>query len=163
MVENEDAELGSEPNTTGGASNPETPNSATGAKAITNYLPPEARTPENTGHAVKRKTLAIIIRDRAVLYAAYMPFLKSGGLFIPTKKPFVMGEECILSISLLDDTTKYVTRAKVVWITPPGSQGNKAGGVGAEFAEDAHGTKLRTRIEEVLGASLQSSNATHTM
>ncbi len=111
----------------------------------------------------KRKTLSIGIRDRAVLYAAYMSFLKYGGLFIPTKKSFTMSEQCILIITLPNDTEKYTVNGKVVWITPPGAQDNKAGGIGIEFADDRDGDKLRRRIEEILGPLLQSNNITHTM
>jgi type IV pilus assembly protein PilZ len=112
---------------------------------------------------VKHKTLSIIIRDRAVLFAAYMPFLKSGGLFIPTKKMFSMGESCTLIITLLGEEDKFTVNGKVVWITPPGSPSNKAGGIGVEFAEDLEGERLKRRIEEILGPLLRSTNATHTM
>lgn len=111
----------------------------------------------------KHKTLSIIIRDRAVLFAAYMPFLKSGGLFIPTKKMFSMAESCTLVISLLGAEDKFTVNGKVVWITPPGSPSNKAGGIGVEFADDLDGERLKRRIEEILGPLLRSTNATHTM
>ncbi len=111
----------------------------------------------------KRKTLSIIIRDRIVLFAAYMPFLKNGGLFIPTKKSFAMTEACNLAVTLLNEEEKYITFGRVVWITPAGSPGNKAGGIGIEFAEDKQGERLRRRIEEILGPLLQSTNGTHTM
>ncbi len=111
----------------------------------------------------KHKTLSIIIRDRAVLFAAYMPFLKSGGLFIPTKKMFSMAESCTLIITLLSDSDKFTVNGKVVWITPPGSPNNKAGGIGVEFSEDIQGESLKRRIEEILGPLLRSTNATHTM
>jgi type IV pilus assembly protein PilZ len=111
----------------------------------------------------KHKTLSIIIRDRAVLFAAYMPFLKSGGLFIPTKKMFSMTESCTLIITLLGEEDKFTVNGKVVWITPPGSPSNKAGGIGVEFAEDLEGERLKRRIEEILGPLLRSTNATHTM
>jgi type IV pilus assembly protein PilZ len=32
----------------------------------------------------KQGILSLTIKDRTVLYAAYMPFLRNGGLFIPT-------------------------------------------------------------------------------
>lgn len=112
---------------------------------------------------VKKKVLSITIRDKTVLYAAYMSFLKHGGLFIPTKKFFAMGEEISLLISLIDSENKFNVNCKVVWITPPDSQGNKAGGIGVEFADDADGEQLRRRVEEILGPLLQSNDATHTM
>ena len=37
--------------------------------------------------------LSLTIRDKAVLYAAYMPFLRNDGLFIPTSKSYNLGEE----------------------------------------------------------------------
>ena len=30
--------------------------------------------------------LSLTIKDKAVLYSAYMPFLDNGGLFVPTNK-----------------------------------------------------------------------------
>jgi len=111
----------------------------------------------------KKKTLSITIKDKAVLYAAYMPFLKNGGLFIPTKKLFNMGEECALVISLLEDEERYNVVCRVVWITPQGSPTNKAGGIGVEFNENTDGELLRRKIEDMLGTLLKSDNATHTM
>ena len=41
----------------------------------------------------KSGILSLTIQDKSVLYAAYMPFLKNGGLFIPTNKIYNMGDE----------------------------------------------------------------------
>ena len=35
---------------------------------------------------VRNGILSLAIKDKAVLYAAYMPFVKNGGLFIPNKE-----------------------------------------------------------------------------
>ena len=43
----------------------------------------------------KSGVLSLAIKEKAALYAAYMPFLKGGGLFIPTSKPF----NCLLYTS----------------------------------------------------------------
>ena len=37
--------------------------------------------------------LSLAIKDKAVLYAAYMPFVHNGGLFIPTKKDYHLGDD----------------------------------------------------------------------
>lgn len=112
---------------------------------------------------IKRKTLSIIIHDAGVLRAAYMQFVRGGGLFIPTKKTFNMGEDTNLVIRLLDEAEPYRVTGKVVWITPAGSPNNKAGGIGVEFAEDKNGERLRSRIEVILGPYLKSTEGTHTM
>ncbi|MFT5580516.1 MAG: type IV pilus assembly protein PilZ, partial [Paraglaciecola psychrophila] len=41
----------------------------------------------NTSPAPRNGILSLTIKDKAVLYAAYMPYLINGGLFIPTNKP----------------------------------------------------------------------------
>jgi type IV pilus assembly protein PilZ len=117
----------------------------------------------NENEPAKTKVLSITIKDRAVLYAAYMSFLKHGGLFIPTKKSFAMGEDMSLLITLIDPESKYNVKGKVVWITPADSQNNRAGGIGIEFADETDSEVLRKRIEVLLGPLLQSQDATHTM
>ncbi len=46
-----------------------------------------------TSGAPRPGVLSLAIKEKAALYAAYMPFLAGGGLFIPTTKPFKIGEE----------------------------------------------------------------------
>jgi type IV pilus assembly protein PilZ len=41
----------------------------------------------------KQGILSLTIKDRTVLYAAYMPFVRHGGLFVPTNKKYELGEE----------------------------------------------------------------------
>ena len=107
--------------------------------------------------------LSLNIREKAALYAAYMPFLKGGGIFIPTSRPYVLGEEVFMLLSLMDDPNKYPIAGKVAWITPAGANNNKAQGIGVHFPADETGQRARLRIEEILGAALRSSRATHTL
>jgi type IV pilus assembly protein PilZ len=37
--------------------------------------------------------LSHAIKDKAALYSAYMPFLKSGGIFVTTTKRYFLGDE----------------------------------------------------------------------
>ncbi|MDO6806500.1 PilZ domain-containing protein, partial [Wenyingzhuangia sp. 1_MG-2023] len=62
--------------------------------------------------------LTLTIKDKAVLYGAYMPFLKEGGLFIPTNRSYKLGDEVFLLLKLMDDPEKLPVAGKVVWITP---------------------------------------------
>ena len=40
------------------------------------------------GSAPRPGVLSLNIRERAALYAAYMPFLRGGGIFIPTPRQY---------------------------------------------------------------------------
>ena len=105
--------------------------------------------------------LSLTIKDKAVLYSAYMPFIKHGGLFIPTAKDYKLGEEIFLLLNLMDEAEKIPVAGKVVWITPKGAQGNRAAGIGVQFS-DQDDTARRT-IENYLAGSLESDRPTHTM
>ncbi|MEK6212214.1 MAG: PilZ domain-containing protein [Pseudomonadota bacterium] len=107
--------------------------------------------------------LSLNIREKAILYAAYMPFLKGGGIFIPTTKQYRLGDEIFMLIGLMGDTNKIPVAGKVVWMTPAGSQGNKAQGIGVQFGEDEGGVAARNKIEELLGSQLKINRPTHTM
>jgi type IV pilus assembly protein PilZ len=111
---------------------------------------------------LKPGVLSLAIKEKSALYAAYMPFLKGGGLFIPTNKPFQMGEEVFMLLSLLDDPLKLKVVGNVVWFTPT-TQGSKPQGVGVQFNEKNGGTEARNKIEALLGNVLKSARPTHTM
>ena len=107
--------------------------------------------------------LSLTIRERAALYAAYMPFLHNGGLFVPTTKSCHLGDEIFLLLSLMQDEHRYPVAGKVGWITPAGAGHNRTQGVGLQFPDDDAGRRIRLRIEEILGTALASSRATHTI
>ena len=107
--------------------------------------------------------LSLNIRERAALYAAYMPFLRGGGIFIPTSRSYALGEEVFMLLSLMDDPNKIAVQGKVVWITPEGVQGNRTQGIGVQFTQDETGANAKTTIERILGESLASTRTTHTM
>ena len=113
--------------------------------------------------AARPSVLSLAIKEKAALYAAYMPFLKFGGVFVPTPKPYKIGDEIYLILALMDDPNKYAIAGKVAWITPPGANNNKAQGIGVHFPDDESGRRTKLRIEEILGAALRSSRATHTL
>lgn len=111
---------------------------------------------------LKPGVLSLAIKEKVALYAAYMPFLTGGGLFIPTNKSFKMGEEVFMLLSLLDDPVKLKVVGHVAWITPT-TQGNKPQGIGVQFSEKNGGQEARNKIEALLGNVLRSSRPTHTM
>lgn len=105
--------------------------------------------------------LSLAIKERAALYAAYMPYLRNGGIFVPTQRPYALGDEVYLILTLLDDPTRIPVAGKVVWISPAG--GSRTPGVGVHFPEDESGILARRRIEEALGSAMRSSRPTHTI
>ncbi|AJD48107.1 type IV fimbriae assembly protein [Alcanivorax sp. S71-1-4] len=105
--------------------------------------------------------LSLTIKDKAVLYSAYMPFIKHGGLFIPTTKDYKLGEEIFLLLSLMEESEKIPVAGKVVWITPRGAQGNRTAGIGVQFSDQDD--IARRTIENYLAGSLESDRPTHTM
>lgn len=112
---------------------------------------------------VRPSVLSLPIREKAALYAAYMPFLTNGGIFVPTSKAFKVGDDIYLILTLMDDAAKYPIAGKVAWLTPARANNNKARGVGVHFSSDESGQRVRHRIEELLGAALSSSRPTHTL
>lgn len=117
----------------------------------------------NLAQPARPSVLSLAIKEKAALYAAYMPFLKHGGMFVPSNKPYKLGDEIYLILALMDDPNKYPIAGKVAWITPAGANNNKAQGIGVHFPDDETGHRAKLRIEEILGAALRSSRATHTL
>ncbi len=113
--------------------------------------------------APRPSVLSLAIKEKAALYAAYMSYLTNGGIFVPTNKAYHIGDEIYLILTLMDDSSKYPIAGKVAWITPGGANHNKVQGIGVQFPADESGQRLKQRIEELLGAAISSSRATHTM
>ncbi len=112
--------------------------------------------------ASRPNVLSLSLKDQAGLYAAYMPFLNRGGIFVPSNRPFRLGEQVFLVLSLLDRPQKYQIAGEVAWITPAGTP-LKTPGVGVHFPDDDNGRNLRRAIEEILGKALESSRPTQTL
>lgn len=115
--------------------------------------------PSNLGP--RNGILSLTIKDKSVLYAAYMPFVRHGGLFIPTNKSYRLGDEVFLLLNLMDESEKIPVAGKVVWITPKGAQGNRAAGIGVQFSESD--SSARNKIETYLAGALKSERPTHTL
>ncbi|GLS26500.1 PilZ domain-containing protein [Marinibactrum halimedae] len=113
------------------------------------------------GGGARNGILSLTIKDKAVLYAAYMPFVEHGGLFIPTNKTYRLGDEIFMLLSLMDEPEKIPVAGKVIWVTPKGAQGNRAAGIGVQFNDQDD--MANSKIETYLAGSLESDRLTHTM
>jgi type IV pilus assembly protein PilZ len=104
--------------------------------------------------------LNIVFRDRDTLYASYMPFLGNGGLFIPTDRPYEIGDMVSLLIQLPDEVEPQAASGRVVWLNPRATAGRPAG-IGVHF--DKQVNSLSKRIEVLLASLLKSERPTYTM
>ena len=103
----------------------------------------------------------LVYKDRKSLQKAYMPFVKGGGLFVPTTSSYQMNEEVFLLVTLPDDAKPKPVPGTVVWQSPSSVDGRKRG-VGVEF-KGREGNSMRSRIEGLLGAKVSSHDTTYTM
>ena len=107
--------------------------------------------------------IQLVFREKGALYAAYMPVLAEGGVFVPTTRDYRLGEDIYLLLTLPDDPQRYPVAGKVVWITPANASAGRTQGVGVRFPADDKTRVLSLRIEEVLGTSISSSKPTQTI
>lgn len=107
--------------------------------------------------------IQLSIKEKAALYAAYIPLFKDGGIFVPSAKEHRLGDDLYVLISLPDDPQRYPVAGKVAWISPARSTGNRTQGVGVRFPADEKTAQLKMRIEQILGAHLGSDRPTQTV
>ncbi|MGB7738682.1 MAG: PilZ domain-containing protein [Steroidobacteraceae bacterium] len=118
--------------------------------------PAPARQPNKPG------LLTLTIKDKSALYLAYMPFVKNGGLFIPTGSNYRLGDEVFMLLNLMGEDEKLPVAGRVIWMTPKGAQGKRTAGIGVQFSEQDRGTTQR-KIESYLAGALGGDKPTHTM
>lgn len=102
------------------------------------------------------------IPDKNALYVAYMPFIKNGGLFIPTDRPYRIGDEVFVLVNLVDESERLPVAGRVIWVTPQGAQGKRQAGIGVQFS-DQDGGATQKKIETYLAGMLESDEQTLTM
>jgi type IV pilus assembly protein PilZ len=107
--------------------------------------------------------IQLSIKEKAALYAAYIPLFKEGGIFVPTTREHRLGDDVYVLITLPDDVQRYPVAGKVAWISPPRSTGNRTQGVGVRFPTDDKSVALKLQIEQILGARLASERPTQTI
>ncbi|MBY0346041.1 MAG: PilZ domain-containing protein [Neisseriaceae bacterium] len=111
----------------------------------------------------RNNILQLNLRDKNALRALYMPFLRNGGIFIPTETPYKLGDEIYVLLTLTEENSRIPLQGQVVWITPKGMQGNRIEGVGIKFYETEAGQQARRTLETWLGALLSIRKPTRTI
>ena len=113
--------------------------------------------------AARPSVVQLAIKEKAALYAAYIPLFKEGGVFIPTAREYKLGADVYVLLTLPEDTQRYPVAGKVAWVTPARAAGNRTQGVGIRFPSDEKSRQLKSKIEEILGAHLASDRPTQTI
>lgn len=86
---------------------------------------PPASSPATPGAAARPSVVQLAIKEKAALYAAYIPLFKEGGVFIPTSREYQLGADVYVLLTLPEDTQRYPVAGKVAWVTPARAAGNR--------------------------------------
>ncbi|HMM85972.1 MAG: PilZ domain-containing protein [Gammaproteobacteria bacterium] len=113
--------------------------------------------------SARPSVIQLVFRDKTALYAAYIPIMSEGGLFVPTTREYRLGDDIYLLLTLPDDPQRYPVAGKVGWITPANASGGRTQGVGVRFPADEKTRALKLKIEEILGTTVSSSKPTQTL
>lgn len=119
--------------------------------------------PASAAATARPSVVQLAIKEKAALYAAYIPLFQEGGVFIPTSREYKLGDDVYVLLTLPEDTQRYPVAGKVAWVTPPRAAGNRTQGVGVRFPSDEKSRLLKLKIEEILGAHLASERPTQTI
>ncbi len=107
--------------------------------------------------------IQLAIKEKAALYAAYIPLFAEGGIFIPTAREYKLGDDIYVLLSLPEDPQRYPVAGKVAWVTPAKAAGSRTQGVGIQFPKDEKSKLLKFKIEEILGSLVGSDRPTQTI
>ena len=125
--------------------------------------PPASPTAPAAPASARPSVIQLAIKEKAALYAAFIPLFKEGGVFIPTAREYQLGADVYVLMTLPDDTQRYPIAGKVAWVTPTRAAGNRTQGVGVRFPNDEKSRLLKLKVEEILGAHLASERPTQTI
>ena len=91
-----------------------------------------------------------------------MSFPQNGGLFVPTTRPYWLGEKVFLLLTLMDEREKLPVAGRGAWITPEGARGARQAGIGIEFSDGD--VTINAKIDNYLAdSSLTSERVTYTL
>jgi type IV pilus assembly protein PilZ len=117
----------------------------------------------NAPALARPSVIQLSIKEKPALYAAYISAFADGGVFIPTQRDYVLGDDVYVLLSLPEDMHRYPVAGKVAWITPAKAAGGRTQGVGVVFPKDEKSRALKLKIEEILGSHLISDRPTQTI
>ncbi|MEI8325816.1 MAG: PilZ domain-containing protein [Betaproteobacteria bacterium] len=113
--------------------------------------------------APRPSVIQLAIKEKAALFAAYIPAFTHGGVFVPTTREYKLGEDVYLLLTLPEEAQRYPIAGKVAWVNPPHAGGERKQGVGIHFPNEEKSQELKNKIEFILGKHLGSDRSTQTI
>ncbi|MCM2971129.1 PilZ domain-containing protein [Larsenimonas suaedae] len=107
------------------------------------------------------KALSLSFDNLDTLLSAYMPFLEYGGVFVPTRDRFELGQRVFLLLSLPGSNDLMPVSGRVAWVSPAGMSGRRLPGIGVHFDPGESG--LCATIEALLGERLAEPHMSYTL
>ena len=105
---------------------------------------------QTASHPVRQHSnlFFLSIASAEILQSIYLAYIRNGGVFIPTRGSYTLGDQVFVLLSLVEEERKIPLCAAVIWITPIQSQENKYPGIGVRFIDSEN--KVRGLIERCL-------------
>lgn len=97
--------------------------------------------------------ISFSLADRIALHNHYLPMVKGGGLFVPTREALNFGDRVQVQVELLSEKQKAAVPGRVVWITPGGAIRSLTQGVGIQIIGE-HQSRIQQYFEGLLGENL---------
>lgn len=105
-----------------------------------------------------RNVVTVTLKDKTALHANYMPFIRGGGLYAVSDKPYKLGEQVILSLKIESVGKRFAIPGDVVWTSPKDASGSQ--GIGVRFGGRTK-DNVRVFIESILGDLAKKPSAYH--
>ena len=106
------------------------------------------------------EVITYIIRDPLECNLSYMPFIKDGGLFLPTMKSYSLGDRVLVDLTLPGKTDALRIEGKVVWITPKNALHHVLTGIGIQFV-GANALIVKSQIEAQIDTKIEVGGYTY--
>jgi type IV pilus assembly protein PilZ len=91
----------------------------------------------------------LTIKDATQLKRFYMPFIKDGAMFIPTKNKLELNTQVTLKLNIPGEAETFFVNGPVVWINPAYAQNGRIQGIGVRF-QNKEAKILKEKIEVIL-------------
>ncbi|HTM64139.1 MAG TPA: PilZ domain-containing protein [Gammaproteobacteria bacterium] len=104
--------------------------------------------------------LKYVFKDPLECNLSYMPFIKGGGLFLPSMKEYALGDQVIIDLTLPGKNDSMRIEGRVVWITPKNALHHVISGIGIQFT-GADAQTIRYQLEAQLDTKIEVGGYTY--